>query len=247
MTEHINHIELTESHDLEKYIIRTYNLTKIYNKGEPSEVVALNNVSFGIERGKMVSIAGPSGSGKSTLLNILGCMDSATSGEAFLEEIEITGLSEGKLATIRKTEIGFVFQDFLLIPTLSALENVLLPLIPDGISKADRERALKILAMVGLEQRAKHKPKELSGGEKQRIAIARALINNPSIIFADEPTGNLDSKNGDEIIALLRSLNREMGVTVVIVSHDPRVWEKTDQILRLEDGMIFVPNGNESR
>jgi len=247
MTVHINHTEITESHGFEKYIIRTYNLTKIYNKGEPSEVVALNNVSFGIEQGKMISIAGPSGSGKSTLLNILGCMDSATSGEAFLDGIEITNLPEGKLATIRKTKIGFVFQDFLLIPTLSALENVLLPLIPDGISKADRERALKILALVGLEQRAQHKPKELSGGEKQRIAIARALINNPSIIFADEPTGNLDSKNGDEIIALLRNLNHEMGVTIVIVSHDPRVWEKTDQILHLEDGVIFVPNESEGK
>ncbi|MBK5112226.1 MAG: ABC transporter ATP-binding protein [Candidatus Heimdallarchaeota archaeon] len=201
-------------------------------------VTALDNVSFGIEKGRVVAIAGPSGSGKSSLLNILGCMDSATSGRAIVDGVDITELSENELSDIRKNKIGFIFQDFLLIPTLSALENVLLPLIPDGIKKADRERAMNILEQVGLTERASHKPKELSQGEKQRVAIARALINNPSIIFADEPTGNLDTKIGNEIIQILRDLSEKTGVTVVIVSHDPMVWEKTDRLLKLQDGRI---------
>ena len=203
---------------------------------------ALDNVSFGIEKGKVISIAGPSGSGKSSLLNILGCMDSASRGKVIIEGIDITELQENELADIRKNKVGFIFQEFLLIPTLSALDNVLLPLIPDGIKKLDREKAMNILEMVGLQDRANHKPKELSGGEKQRVAIARALINNPSIIFADEPTGNLDTKTGDEIISILKNLSDKTGVTVVIVSHDPRVWNKTDLMLKLEDGRLETPS-----
>ena len=220
------------------YIIRAYNLTKKYNEDLPSMVTAIDDITFGIESGRMIAIAGPSGSGKSTLLNILGCMDSTTTGQAFIDNEEVTGYSERQLSTIRKEKIGFVFQDFLLIPTLTAIENVLLPLIPDGISKIDREKAMAILTQVGLTERANHKPKELSGGEKQRVAIARALINSPKIIFADEPTGNLDTTTGDEIIAVLRTLNETLGVTIVIVTHDKEVMEKMDLILNLKDGKI---------
>ncbi|NHJ04385.1 MAG: ABC transporter ATP-binding protein [Candidatus Heimdallarchaeota archaeon] len=207
----------------------------------PSEVKALDNVSFGLKKGRMIAIVGPSGSGKSTLLNILGCMDSSTSGRALIDGIEITDLSERELADIRKNKIGFVFQDFLLIPTLSAIENVLLPLIPDGIKKEDRERAMNILEQVGLKDRANHRPKELSGGEKQRVAIARAMIHNPTIIFADEPTGNLDSKIGEGIINLLRKLNETSGITVVIVTHDQSVMQKVDLVLNMMDGGIHIP------
>ena len=238
MVDQIQHLENGELDNSNNYIIKAYNLYKIYNQGLPSMVTALDNVTFGIEKGKVIAIAGPSGSGKSSLINILGCMDSATSGRAIIDGVDITKLSENELADIRKNKIGFIFQDFLLIPTLSALDNVLLPLIPDGIKKADRERAMNILEQVGLAERATHKPKELSGGEKQRVAIARALINNPTIIFADEPTGNLDTKIGNEIIELLRSLSENTGVTVVIVSHDPMVWERTDLLLKLIDGRI---------
>ncbi len=238
MVDRIHNSEKEELDNSNNFIIKTYGLYKIYNEGEPSMVTALNNVSFGIETGKMIAIAGPSGSGKSSLLNILGCMDSASAGKAILDGVDITSLSERELSEIRKNKIGFIFQEFLLIPTLSALENVLLPLIPDGISKADREKAMNILEQVGLRDRADHKPKELSGGEKQRVTIARALINSPTIIFADEPTGNLDTKTGDEILAILRELNQNTGVTVVVVSHDPLVWEKTDLLLHLIDGQI---------
>ncbi len=239
MVDQIQHLENGELDKSNNYIIKAYNLYKIYNPDLPSMVTALDDVSFGIEKGKVIAIAGPSGSGKSTLLNILGCMDSATSGRAIIDGVDITKLSENELADIRKNKIGFIFQDFLLIPTLSALENVLLPLIPDGIKKADRERAMNILEQVGLAERASHKPKELSGGEKQRVAIARALINNPTIIYADEPTGNLDTTIGNEIIELLRNLSENTGVTVVIVSHDPMVWERTDLMLKLRDGKIL--------
>ena len=238
MVDRINNLPELEITNSNNFIIKTFGLSKIYNPGLPSMVTALDNVSFGIERGKVIAIAGPSGSGKSSLLNILGCMDSASAGRALIDGVDITALSERELSEIRKNKIGFIFQEFLLIPTLTALENVLLPLIPDGIKKGDRERAIDILEQVGLADRASHLPKELSGGEKQRVAIARSLINNPSLIFADEPTGNLDSKNGDEIMALLRNLNKNLGVTVVIVSHDPLVWEKTDLLLMLKDGRI---------
>ncbi|NHK30651.1 MAG: ABC transporter ATP-binding protein [Asgard group archaeon] len=243
MVDQIQHLEHSELDKPNNFIIKAYGIYKIYNEGLPSEVTALDNVSFGIEKGKVIAIAGPSGSGKSSLLNILGCMDSATRGKVILDGIDITALSENELADIRKNKVGFIFQEFLLIPTLSALDNVLLPLIPDGINKMDREKAMNILESVGLKDRANHKPKELSGGEKQRVAMARALINNPSIIFADEPTGNLDTKTGDEIITILKNLSIKTGVTIVIVSHDPKVWEKTDIMLKLEDGRLEYPSG----
>ena len=241
MVDYIPDQQIAEHVLNEEFVIKTYNLTKIYNQGLPSQVRALDNVSFGIKKGRFIAIAGPSGSGKSTLLNILGCMDSTTTGRVLLDETEITKLSEADLSEIRRTKIGFVFQDFLLIPTLSAIDNVLLPLIPEGIKKEDRIRAKEILEKVGLGDRLSHKPKELSGGEKQRVAIARALINSPKIIFADEPTGNLDTTTGEGIIALLRELNRTMGLTVVIVTHDPMIMEKVDLVLNMKDGGIHVP------
>ncbi|MBD3189554.1 MAG: ATP-binding cassette domain-containing protein [Candidatus Heimdallarchaeota archaeon] len=232
--------ELQDDSAVKDCIIEVHNLSKIYNKGTPAEVKALDNISFGLPRGKLISIIGPSGSGKSSLLNILGCMDEATSGSVFIASYEITRLPERKLSAIRKHQIGFIFQDFLLVPTLSALENVLLPIIPDGIKKADRERGKTILESVGLGDRIHHKPSELSGGEKQRVAIARALINNPQIILADEPTGNLDSKTGDEILKILQRLNKELGITVVIVTHDPLVMERVDNIIQLKDGKLIL-------
>jgi len=241
MVDYIPDQQITDHEFSDEYIIKTYNSTKIYYEGLPSEVTALNNVSFGIKKRSFIAIAGPSGSGKSTLLNILGCMDSTTSGRALLDNIEVTSLSEKDLADIRKTKIGFVFQDFLLIPTLSAIDNVLLPLIPGGIKKEDRERAQEILEQVGLGNRAKHRPKELSGGEKQRVAIARAMIQSPTIIFADEPTGNLDTTTGEEIIKLLRELNKSLGITVVIVTHDPMIMDKVDLVLNMRDGGIHIP------
>ncbi len=241
MVDYIPDQQITDHEFSDEYIIKTYNLTKIYYEGLPSEVTALNNVSFGIKKRSFIAIAGPSGSGKSTLLNILGCMDSTTSGRVLLDNIEVTSLSEKDLADIRKTKIGFVFQDFLLIPTLSAIDNVLLPLIPGGIKKEDRERAQEILEQVGLGNRAKHRPKELSGGEKQRVAIARAMIQSPTIIFADEPTGNLDTTTGEEIIKLLRELNKSLGITVVIVTHDPMIMDKVDLVLNMRDGGIHIP------
>lgn len=232
--------EMQDDSIVKECVIEVHNLSKIYNKGTPAEVKALDNISFGLPKGKLISIIGPSGSGKSSLLNILGCMDEATSGSAFIAGHEITQLPERKLSDIRKYQIGFIFQDFLLVPTLSALENVLLPIIPDGIKKADRERAKTILESVGLGERINHKPSELSGGEKQRVAIARALINNPQIILADEPTGNLDSKTGDEILKILQRLNKELGITVVIVTHDPLVMDRVDNIIQLKDGKLIL-------
>lgn len=238
MIEDITEKKITDTDSTENLILKVQNLSKIYNEGTPGEVKALDDVSFGIIAGKMIGIVGPSGSGKSSLLNIMGCMDSATYGKVFIEDVEITALPERNLSDIRKHKIGFIFQDFLLIPTLTALENVLLPLIPSGITKIDREKASSILEKVGLGERVNHKPKELSGGEKQRVVVARALIQSPSIILADEPTGNLDSKTGIEIIDLLRKLNAELGVTVIVVTHDHSVMERLDQKVTLQDGKI---------
>ncbi len=239
MVDQIQHLENSELDKSNNYIIKAYNLYKIYNQGLPSMVTALDDVSFGIEKGKVIAIAGPSGSGKSSLINILGCMDSATSGRAIIDDIDITKLSERELADIRKNKIGFIFQDFLLIPTLSALDNVLLPLIPDGIKKADRERAMNILEQVGLTDRANHKPKELSGGEKQRVAIARALINEPKILLADEPTGNLNSLLAKEIVTLFKKINKEKGLTIIFVTHDESLFDDDMRLVKLKDGRLL--------
>jgi putative ABC transport system ATP-binding protein len=218
-------------------VIVTENLTKTYRMGK-MEVHALCGVSFTIRRGEMIAIMGPSGSGKSTLMNILGCLDLPTNGDYYLDGEKVSGLSDDKLAIVRNRKVGFVFQSFNLLPRISALENVELPLRYSGQARARRERALEVLNQVGLADRVRHHQTELSGGQQQRVAIARALVNNPAILMADEPTGNLDSKSGEEIMELVMKFNRENGMTVIIVTHDPSVAAHTQRVIRLRDGLL---------
>ena len=202
-------------------------------------VTALNGVSVSIGQGEFVSIMGTSGSGKSTLLNLIGGLDRFDSGRIMVDELDIASLDENQLATYRREKIGFVFQSYNLIPTLTALQNVELPLVFSGIPKRDRLlRAEDILRTVGLDERIGHRPTEMSGGEQQRVAIARALINSPSIILGDEPTGNLDSKTGEEIMNLLTWLNKNGGLTVVMVTHDPEKARYADRVIQIKDGRI---------
>jgi len=220
-------------------IVETVGLTKIYKMG-PSEIRALDGVNLAIEKGEFLSVMGRSGSGKSTLLNLIGCLDRPTSGTVILDGVEVTRLPKGKLPQIRREKVGFVFQQFNLIPTLTALENVELPLRYAGVSGGERRRRAKeALEQVGLGDRLGHRPMELSGGECQRIAIARAIVNRPAILLADEPTGELETHTAAEIIDLMHELNREAGVTVVIVTHDPLVASRTDRIIYLSDGRII--------
>ncbi|HUV43662.1 MAG TPA: ABC transporter ATP-binding protein [Dehalococcoidales bacterium] len=217
-------------------MIELENIVKTYQMGE-IEVHALRSVSTRIEKGEMIAIMGPSGSGKSTLMNIIGCLDTPTSGSYILDESEVSQMSDSQLAEVRNKRIGFVFQTFNLIPRTTAVANVELPLLY-GNGSNSKKRALEALTRVGLSERAQHKPSELSGGEQQRVAIARALVNNPSIIFADEPTGNLDSRTSQEIIGILEKLNREDGITIVLVTHEPEIAAHTQRIILLRDGQI---------
>jgi len=219
-------------------VIEARDLRKSYLMGE-IEVHALAGVSFDIQRGELLSIMGPSGAGKSTLMNILGCLSLPTSGDFILDGEHVSDLTQDELADIRNRKVGFVFQSFNLLSRSSALANVTLPMRYAGISNAERnERARKALESVGLGDRIYHKPTELSGGQQQRVAVARALVNNPAILMADEPTGNLDSKSGRDIMDLLLELNRDKGVTVIIVTHDPEIGAETDRIIRLKDGLL---------
>ena len=211
---------------------------KRYKMGE-QYVNALNGVSLQIERGEYIAIMGPSGSGKSTMMNILGFLDVPDKGEYIFDGQKITGMSEKELAFVRNRRVGFIFQTFNLLPRETALENVELPMIYSGTSRIKRfETAKKLLNMVGLGERINHRPNELSGGERQRVAIARALVNNPDIILADEPTGNLDTKTGNEIMSILDNLNKK-GKTVVLVTHDPEIAEHSDRIIHIRDGKII--------
>ncbi|NMA84710.1 MAG: ABC transporter ATP-binding protein [Epulopiscium sp.] len=219
-------------------MIEIKKLTKIYENGK-FEVRALNEVSFTVNEKEFVSIMGASGSGKSTMMNIIGCLDRSTGGEYFLENINISGLKDDELAVIRNKKIGFVFQSFNLLPKLTALENVELPMVYAGVGgKERRERAMEALRKVGLEDRVQHKPNELSGGQKQRVAIARALVNDPAILLADEPTGNLDSRSGEEIMGIFQDLNKE-GATIVMVTHEPEIAAYTKRIVTFRDGEII--------
>lgn len=219
-------------------MIQTEQLTKVYQMGD-NVVRALDGASFRIDKGEMVSIMGPSGSGKSTLMSIIGCLDAPTSGSYSLDGVSVENMDESKLAEVRGRKIGFVFQQFNLLSRTSALENVMLPLTYAGVSGRERqERAMNALEKVGLGERTHHAPNELSGGQQQRVAIARALVNDPAILLADEPTGALDSKTGVEIMDLFQSLHRDMGQTVILVTHDSYVARHTDRIIRISDGRI---------
>ena len=224
------------------HVIQARELCKVYQMGEV-EVRALCGVNLNIRRGEVIAIMGPSGSGKSTLMNLLGCLDRPTSGEYFLDGESVANLNDDQLAEIRNRKVGFVFQNFNLLPRMTALGNVELPLRYSGLNGSRRDRALKSLQAVGLADRVNHKPMELSGGQQQRVAIARALVNNPAIIMADEPTGNLDSKSGREIMDLLVNLTKKVGTTLIIVTHDPTVAARARRVIHLYDGLISKDNG----
>lgn len=218
-------------------IIETLAVSKVYQIGQ-EEVFALRSISLSIQKNEYVAFTGPSGSGKSTLMNLLGCLDTPTTGQYYLNNQDVSEMSDNALAAVRNQEIGFIFQTFNLIPRMSALENVALPLVYSGAKKDERlHRAEKAMQDVGLGDRLYHKPNELSGGQRQRVSTARALVNNPSIILADEPTGNLDSKTSHEIMELFDELYRQ-GNTIILVTHEPDIANRSRRIIRLMDGLV---------
>jgi putative ABC transport system ATP-binding protein len=220
------------------FVIEAKGLTKIYKMGDV-EVQALRGISLQIARGSVTAIMGPSGSGKSTLMNILGCLDRPTAGDYYLDEVNVASMNENQLAEIRNQKVGFIFQSFNLLPRSSALTNVELPLrYRSGMNGQRTELARQALEAVGLGNRLHHRPNELSGGQQQRVAIARAIITQPSIIMADEPTGNLDSKSGDEIMELLLGLNKSLGTTLILVTHDADIARRAERIIHIRDGQV---------
>jgi len=220
------------------YVIETIDVTKTYmSGGRPLEV--LKGICLNVEPGEFMAIMGPSGSGKSTLLNMIGALDRPTSGKVYINGTDLSQLNDNQVADVRNTEIGFIFQFFNLIPRMDAQSNIELPMAIKGISRTQRKnRAMDLLNLVGLEDRGHHKPSQLSGGEQQRVAIARALANEPNILLADELTGNLDSQTGEEIMILLRQLNKEEGKTFILITHDPQVAQNTDRLISFKDGVI---------
>lgn len=217
-------------------ILRVENLSKIYGKGETA-VKALDNVSFSVKKGEFVAVIGPSGSGKSTLLHILGGVDTPTSGKVFVENADVYALDETKIAIFRRRQIGLIYQFYNLIPVLSVQENITLPLLLDR-RNVDKRQLDEIISTLGLTDRLNHLPNQLSGGQQQRVSIGRALINNPALMLADEPTGNLDSKNSAEIIELLKMSNKRYNQTLIIITHDERIALQADRIISIEDGRI---------
>ena len=227
-------------------ILEARGLTKIYRRGA-SEVRAVDGIDLDVEAGEFMAIMGRSGSGKTTLLDLLGCLLRPTDGSLAIGGRSVIGASDGDLATIRRERIGFVFQEFNLIPTLTAIENVLLPLRYGPRRRDGRARAEQLLELVGLGSRTSHRPTELSGGEQQRVAIARALVNEPTVILADEPTGELDSATSDQLMSTLRELNRDRGVTIIIVTHDAGIAGATDRVMRLSDGRVVADERRDDR
>ncbi len=228
-------------------VIQAHDLHKVYRLGRHVEVHALRGVSFTVRRGEALAIMGPSGSGKSTLMNILGCLDKPTRGEYILDGQPVAQMNDDDLAVVRNRKVGFVFQSFNLLPRVTALENVMLPLRYAGVLRGAAERARAALEAVGLGDRLHHKPNELSGGQQQRVAIARALVNQPAIILADEPTGNLDTQSGQEVMDLLLRLNREQGTTLIVVTHDPEVASQMARILHIRDGRLVHDEARDAR
>jgi putative ABC transport system ATP-binding protein len=229
----------TKSVDDDSIALKIENLSKIYDSGAAGKVVALRKINFTIKKGEFVSIVGPSGCGKSTLLNLIGALDKPTVGKIFIGGIDIFSLKDSEIAKMRNNLIGFIFQSYNLINRTTVQRNVELPAIISGISRADRNmRSLKLLQALGIAEKAKHKPSNLSGGQQQRVAIARSLINDPTIILADEPTGNLDTKTGQEIFHMLKTLSNKFRRTIIMVTHNPELAESTDRSIFLKDGRV---------
>lgn len=222
-------------------MIEANDLWKIYNQGKPNEVVALKKVTLKIKQGEFITVVGPSGSGKSTFLHLIGALDVPTRGKVIIDKKDISKLNENQLSKLRRRKVGFIFQAYNLIPSLDARENVMLPLIPMDMSYNRKvEKAEKMLKQVGLGHRMDHLPNQLSGGEQQRVAVARAFINNPEVILADEPTGELDTKTGAEIMNLMKEFNRKKKATVMVITHDISLEKYSDRVIRLKDGAVVV-------